>query len=123
MENVIKIISCFIGLTLLNVWLIRFNKPTGWRGGDSQNMKEEFAVYGLPPAALLVVGLLKVIIGVLLIASLWFPSLTRPACAALSVLMISAVLMHVKVKDPVKKSLPALTLFVLSVFNIMGAGS
>ena len=123
MENINTMISCIIGLTLLNVWLIRFNMPTSWRGGSAQNMKEEFSVYGLPTPVLVVVGILKVSIGIMLIASVWFPFLIRPASGILSVLMISAVLMHIKVKDPIKKSLPAFTLFTLSVYNVVATAS
>ena len=71
MENVTKIISVIIGLGLLNVWLLRFNKPTHWRGGRARNMKEEFSVYGLPGYVLYSVGFVKVTIGLLLIMSIW----------------------------------------------------
>ncbi len=49
-----------IRLVLLNVWLLRAGRPTAWRGGDAQNMREEFAVYGLPVWLMGVVGVCRV---------------------------------------------------------------
>ena len=37
------ILQVFVGLGILNVWLIRANWSTGYRGGDAKNLKEEFA--------------------------------------------------------------------------------
>ena len=31
-------------LWILNVWFLRFNKDTGYRGGDATNMVEEFGL-------------------------------------------------------------------------------
>jgi len=65
------LISCqlVIGLGLLNVWLLRGKKATPCRGGDAQNMREEFAAYGLPPWFMWVIGIVKVTLAILLIAS------------------------------------------------------
>ena len=38
------------------------------------------------------------------------------ACAGMALLMLGAVISHLKVGDPFKKSLPSLTLLVLSAF-------
>ena len=59
--NVIgKIAQTAAALWILNVWTLRFNKDTGYRGGEAKNMKEEFAVYGLPEPAMYAVGATKV---------------------------------------------------------------
>ena len=115
MEYVIIIIKVFIFLSILNVWFLRFNKQTSWRGGQAANMKEEFQVYGLPGWSVQIVGFLKLLFAVCLIAGIWFQQLTRPAALGLAVLMLVAVVMHIKVKDPLKKSLPVLTMLVLSL--------
>jgi len=115
MELFVKICQLIIGLGLLNVWLLRTRKTTAWRGGDAKNMREEFAVYGLSPTFMMTIGFLKVALGLCLIAGLWVPELTRPAAIGVAALMVGAVAMHVKVKDPLKSSLPALTLLVLSL--------
>ena len=104
-----------IALGLLNVWLLRTGKPSPWRGGGAANMREEFAVYGLPSWASAVVGFLKISLALLLIAGIWFPALTRPAALGVMVLMLGAIAMHVKVGDPPQKSLPAALLLVLSL--------
>ena len=113
MEVVVKVIQVIIGLGILNVWLLRFGKQTPFRGGDATNLKEEFAVYGLPPWFMGVIGFFKILLATLLIVGVWVPALTFPAAIGMAVLMLGAVVMHVKVKDPVKKALPALTLLLL----------
>ena len=42
----IVLINVIVSLSILNVWLLRFNNQTPYRGGDSNNLKEEFHVYG-----------------------------------------------------------------------------
>jgi uncharacterized membrane protein YphA (DoxX/SURF4 family) len=104
-----------IAIGILNVWLLRFGKPTEWRGGDAKNMKEEFAVYGLPAWSVGLVGFLKILLAALLIAGIWLPVVTKPAAIGMAVLMLGAVSMHIKVKDPLQRSLPAFCVLVLSV--------
>jgi len=41
-------LKLIIGLSILNVWLVRSKKSTAWRGGDANNIAEEFQAYGLP---------------------------------------------------------------------------
>ena len=79
MESVIFAIQIVIALGLLNVWLLRARKATNYRGADAQNMKEEFEAYGLPAWSLGVVGFLKIALAILLLAGVWFPSVTKPA--------------------------------------------
>jgi uncharacterized membrane protein YphA (DoxX/SURF4 family) len=115
MDTAVVMIQVLIALGIFNVWILRFGKPTDWRGGAAANMKEEFEVYGLPLWSVRIVGFLKLLFAACLIAGIWFQSLTRPAALGLAFLMLVAVMMHIKVKDPLKKSLPALTMLVLSV--------
>ena len=115
METAVIIIQVVIALGIFNVWILRFGTSTDWRGGTAANMKEEFQVYGLPGWSVQVVGFLKLMFAAALIAGIWFPALTRPAAVGIAFLMLGAVAMHVKAKDPLKKSLPALTMFVLSL--------
>lgn len=56
MTIITQIAQLIVGLGLLNVWLIRFNKATAYRGGAAQSMKQEFAAYGLPEWFCYVVG-------------------------------------------------------------------
>jgi uncharacterized membrane protein YphA (DoxX/SURF4 family) len=114
------VLQVIVALGLLNVWLLRFNQRTGYRGGDAGNMREEFAQYGLPEWFMWVVGALKVAIAICLLAGIWIPGLVFPAALGLCVLMLGALAMHVKVSDPMKRSLPALSLLVIAAFLCAG---
>ncbi len=113
MNTVVMVLQVVIALGIFNVWIVRFGKSTEWRGGGAANMKEEFAVYGLPAWSVQVIGFFKVLCAAGLIVGLWVPRLTLPSATGLAVLMLGAVAMHVKVKDPAKRSLPAFTVLVL----------
>ena len=78
-------------------------------------MKEEFVFYGLPLQLVYVVGALKIAIALCFIAGLWLHFLVVPAALLLCLLMFGALAMHVKVRDPLRKSLPALAVLLLSV--------
>ena len=116
MSSTLKIAQLVLSLGLLNVWLLRFSKATAYRGGSAKTMREEFAVYGLPEAMLYVVGGLKLLVAVLMIVGFWLPVVVAPAAAVVSILIIGAILMHLKVKDPVIRFVPALGVFLLSLF-------
>jgi hypothetical protein len=115
MDTIAIIIQIIIAAGIFNVWIIRFGKPTNWRGGQANNMKEEFAAYGLPSWFVGFIGFLKLLLAIFLIVGIWVPSLTNPAAYGMAVLMLGAIAMHIKVKDPLKKSLPALTMLLLSL--------
>ena len=46
MKLIGKLAQTAAALWILNVWFNRFNKDTGYRGGDATNMKEEFEGHG-----------------------------------------------------------------------------
>ena len=93
MEILRQAMQVIVALGLLNVWLARSGKSTRYRGGDAQSMREEFAAYGLPVAMMYVVGGLKLIIAVALLAGIWLHVLVVPAAAVLILLMIGAFMM------------------------------
>ena len=103
------------GLGIFNVWLLRFGQDTVYRGGNASNMREEFVVYGLPTVALYIVGLLKILSAIGLIAGIFLPLLIAPSAILLAALMIGALVMHFKIRDPFKKSIPALIMLTLCV--------
>jgi len=115
MEYLEIILKLIIGLSILNVWLARVNKSTVWRGGNANNLFEEFEAYGLPIWFMYVIGTLKSLLAVLLLASIIYPSAELVAAYGIAVSMAGAVAMHIKIGDPLKKSLPAFTFLVLSV--------
>lgn len=110
-----SVLQVVVGLGLLNVWLVRARSATAYRGGDAKSLKEEFAVYGLPDWTFYLVGGLKIASGVLLIIGIWVPSLIRVPAAIVAALMVGALAMHAKAKDPVSRYLPALGVLIASV--------
>lgn len=108
------LVQILVGLGLLNVWLVRPGSATAYRGGDARSLREEFDAYGLPEFMFYLVGALKVGAGLALIAGLWLPSVVTPAAALVSALMVGALAMHLKVRDPFTKWVPALLMLILS---------
>jgi uncharacterized membrane protein YphA (DoxX/SURF4 family) len=108
------ILQAIVGLGLLNVWLLRRQSATAYRGGEAKNLKDEFAAYGLPAPMFYIVGGLKIVCGVLLLVGLAYPPVVLPAAAVVAVLMMGAVAMHLKVGDPVSKFVPAALMLAMS---------
>ncbi len=121
MRTIMVILQFAAALGLLNVWLLRFNQRTGYRGGAAGSMVEEFAAYGLPVWFAYVIGSLKIGAALALIAGVWIPTLVLPAAALISILMLGALAMHIKIGDPFKKSLPALGMLALGLAISWGA--
>tara|TARA_B100001175_G_C19474612_1_gene623597 strand:- start:285 stop:653 length:369 start_codon:yes stop_codon:yes gene_type:complete len=121
--TLLMILQLIISIGLINVWLFRFNKTTEYRGGSAKNMKEEFIAYGLPEWSMYFVGFVKVAIAIMLIISIWVEELLLYNLIVLAALMIAAVFMHLKVKDPIKKSYPALSiLFMIALIMYITMG-
>ena len=121
MRTALVMLQVTAALGLLNVWLLRFNQRTAYRGGTAGSMLEEFAAYGLPRWSAYVVGALKVGAALALLAGIWLPVVVLPAAALVCVLMLGALAMHAKIRDPLQKSLPALLMLTLCVGIIWGA--
>lgn len=115
MEYVEIVLKLIVGLSILNVWLLRANKSTEWRGGDASNIVEEFEAYGLPKWFMYAIGTLKSVLAILLLASIYYQQVELIAAYGIAFLMLGAVFMHFKIGDSPKKSLPAFTFLVLSL--------
>ena len=61
------IIKLIIGLGLINVWVLRYNKKTEYRGGTANNMLEEFHNYGLSKSFMFLLGFFKISLSLVLI--------------------------------------------------------
>jgi hypothetical protein len=107
-------LQIIVALGLLNVWLLRFNRSTDYRGGEAKNLKEEFEVYGLPAWFCYFVGFLKIGSAIGLLLGFWIPALVLPSAGLVVILMIGAVLMHFKVGDPLKKTIPAICMLLMA---------
>ena len=79
MRVVGRIAQTLAALGILNVWIVRFNRETEFRGGSATNLPEEFDVYGLPRWMVYVTGATKVSLALTLLAGLRAPRLVRPA--------------------------------------------
>jgi uncharacterized membrane protein YphA (DoxX/SURF4 family) len=111
LTNLLQII---VGLGLLNVWLLRGRSSTPYRGGAAQTLQQEFAAYGLPGFAFYLVGALKIGAAIVLLAGVWLALPVRAAAGLVAALMIGAVAMHLKVGDPLMKSVPAALMLAMS---------
>ena len=116
MNLLVTIAQVFIAVAMFDVWLFRYDKPQRARGGEAKTMAEEFAVYGLPAWFRHVIRVLKLGAGTLLVVGIWYEPLALAGGLLLVVLMGGAIAMHVKVRDPLYKSIPATTFFLLSAF-------
>lgn len=115
MELVGTVAQIVIALGIFNVWVVRYGRTTSYRGGTAQNMRQEFAAYGLPFGFMCLIGGLKIVLAIALIVGIWVPALATPAAIAMAALMLGAIAMHVKVGDPPRKSLPAALMLAMSV--------
>ena len=112
-------LKIIIALGLLNVWILRFDKSSSYRGGNANNMTEEFKNYGLPSTFMYGVGLFKVLLALFLIVSVFIgdtlDQYVYVGLVFLSFVMVGSILMHFRVKDPLKKSMPAILMIIMSV--------
>ena len=112
-----------IALGIYNVWLLRTNKATDYRGGNAKTLEEEFHVYGLSIGFMKSVKILKLSCATLVLLGIWNPLLGFIGATGMGGLMLAAVAMHMKVRDPVKKALPAAALLVLSLVVAVSASA
>jgi len=110
-----SVCQLIIALGIYNVWLLRTNKATAWRGGDAKTMEEEFKVYGLSPTFMKIVGACKLFFATCLLIGIWYPRFAPAPSIVMASLMLAAVIMHARVGDPVQKALPAASLLLLSL--------
>ena len=113
-DTLSKILQVVIGLGLLNVWILRFNKSTAFRGGVAKTLKEEFLEYDLPAWSCYFIGFLKVTSALFLIAGVWIPQIVLPFAILITFLMLSAVTVHVMIHDSLLKTMPAIVMLVMS---------
>lgn len=115
----IIVLKVIVGLSILNVWLVNRNKHTQWRGGGANSMKEEFATYGLSENIMIAVGAVKCLLAVGLLISIVYEPAGFPigyySAIGMAVMMLGAIGMHIKIKDPAKRSLPAAIFLILSL--------
>ncbi len=105
MTNYSIIAQCIIALSIVYVWVFRFN-----------NIVKEFNQYGLSDLTRNIVGTAKIVLSTLLVAGAWYPALVLIPALLLAFLMVSAQYFHFKVGNPWQKYIPSLLLLILSLF-------
>lgn len=116
MDMLVQALQIVIAVAVAIVWLVRPNTPSPFRGGSATTIREEFVVYGLPDWSFGAVRAAKLACAALLVVGFAVPSLTPIGAFGMAAFMVGAVAMHVKVRDPLMKSLPAAALLVLSLY-------
>ena len=108
-----------IALGIFNVWVLRRDRATAYRPEGATNLRDEFARYGFPDWVRKLVGTAKLSLAVLLLIGVFFTPIAAPAAAIMALLMISAIAAHVRVRDPLTKSMPAFLLLLLSTVVVV----
>ena len=109
-------VSLFVSILVTNVWLFRFDKETPYRGGNANNMIEEFAVYGLDINMMYLIGSLKIIASIGLIIGLFKTKISVYSSLLMAILMTGAIYFHFKISDPAIKYFPSVLMLLCSIF-------
>ena len=106
----VAILQIFTASSIFFVWVVRY-----------ENIIEEFEYYKLPTWLRDLVGILKVSFGIMLLVGIYDEKFKLIGAGGLTLLMIAALLTHVKVKNPIYKAVPAVTLLSFSVIIILSS--
>lgn len=104
MRGYLILLQVFVAASLFFVWVVRY-----------QNIIAEFKKYGLPDWLRDFVGILKITCAILLLVGIQRPRAAFFAGALLALLMVAALITHLRVKNPLFDMLPSATLLVLAV--------
>lgn len=121
MEGLVVMLKVIVAFGILNVWLVRRNRVTPFRGGSTRNIYEEFEFYGLPRWSVYAVGISKVVLALIILAGLVVPELTVLGASGLAFFMLGAVFFHLKVKDSVVQTLPAFLMLIMCSLLVAGS--
>ena len=105
-----------IFLGVINVWFIRRTSSTKWRGGEALTLQDEFKIYALPDWVFYFVGAAKILSALLIFSSIWIEQIPYKFFALiLCFLMLFAILMHMKIRDGIMKSIPAFSMLMILI--------
>ena len=114
MDNVAVALQIIIALGIANVWILRTDRPTPYRPEGASSLAEEFTRYGLPDWVRRAVGITKLALAAALVAGIYFSSLATTAAVLMALLMVAAVIAHIRIRDPWTKALPASLMLFMS---------
>ena len=104
MQDLTIFLQALVAAAIFFVWVVRYD-----------NIIQEFKHYGLPDWLRDLVGILKLTFALLLLLGIQRASLAVIGSLGIAGLMGCAFVMHLRVKNPVFKMLPSLTLLALSL--------
>ena len=104
MQDLTIFLQALVAASIFFVWVVRYD-----------NIIQEFKQYGLPDWLRDLVGILKLTFALLLLLGIQRASLAMIGSLGIAGLMGCAFATHLRVKNPVFKMLPALTLLLLSL--------
>lgn len=118
MKTIYQTLIAIVSATVLSVWTFRMNSDSIFRGGGASTMLEEFQAYGLTETHMYVVGAFKITAAILLLLGLRFPRLVIPGVLVMTLFMVGAVAMHVRISDGLIPTLPS-TIMLTSCVSIL----
>ena len=104
----IEVLQIITASSILFVWVVRYD-----------NIISEFQQYQLPVWLRDTVGILKLSFAIMLLVGIFNDNLKLLGSSGLIILMLAALLTHVKVKNPFYKALPSLTLLTFSTIILL----
>jgi hypothetical protein len=113
-DTVAVALQIIIALGIANVWILRAGRATPYRPEGASSLAEEFTRYGLPDWVRRAVGVTKLALAAFLVAGIYFSSLATVAGVLMALLMVAAVIAHIRIRDPWIKALPASLMLVMS---------
>ena len=115
MTIVVDVLLFALAAGIVNVWLIRPHRSTAFRPDGANNIIEEFRAYGLSSWVAYTVGAAKLTLAAMLLVGIVYRAFVVPAAGAMALLMLVAVAAHLKVRDPLVRAAPALSMLLLCV--------
>ena len=106
MPNVAVIAQVIVALSVLYVWIFRFD-----------NIEREFKEYHLNDSIRNLVGASKIALSILLLIGIWYPSLVLVSALIMAFLMLCAQIAHFRAKHAWQKYRPSFLLLLLSLYS------
>ena len=105
MENIAILAQLIIAISILIVWVFRFD-----------NIVVEFKQYDLSGLIRSIVGASKIALATLLVVGIFYEEVVFISALLMAFLMVCAQIAHIKVKNPLSKYIPSFLLLILSLF-------
>mmetsp|Transcript_6420 Transcript_6420/g.15867 ORF Transcript_6420/g.15867 Transcript_6420/m.15867 type:complete len:223 (-) Transcript_6420:848-1516(-) len=116
--------QCAVNLWIWSVWTWRFGLDTGFRGRGAASLLNEFEAYGYSVDMMKLVGFVKLSCATLIAVAVMYPCaplLLYVSSGGLLLLMLVAIVSHIKVADPWTRNIPAFCMAVLSLLTLLGS--